>query len=54
MHINPKPFFNHSYVTTVFRVDIAVKEEQVFKRVYLLLEESRSTDILTPGMAKIS
>ena len=50
----PKPFFNHSFITTVFEADIAVNDERVSERVCLLLEKSRSTDILMPGMARMS
>ena len=39
---------------TVFEADIAVNDEWVSERVCLLLEKSRSTDILTPGMARMS
>ena len=39
---------------TVFEADIAVDDDQVSKRVCLLLEKSHSTDILTPGMSRMS
>ena len=50
----PKPFFNHSFITTVFEAVIAVNDEWVSERVCLLLEKSHLTDILTPGMARMS
>jgi hypothetical protein len=47
--IFPKTFFNHSFTTTVFEADTAVKEEWVSKRVCLLLENS---SLLLQGLSK--
>jgi hypothetical protein len=50
----PKPFFSHSFTTTVFDADLAVKEEQESESVCLLLKNSYSTEMLTPRMARTS
>ena len=50
----PKPFLSHSLAVIVFDADSAVKEERASDRVCLLLEKSRSTKILTPGIARTS
>jgi len=49
-----KPFFSHSLTMTVFNVDSAVIEDGESERVCLLLKNNCSTDMLTPGMARIS
>jgi hypothetical protein len=51
---SPKPRFSHSLATTVFDADAAVIEDRESDKVCLLLENSRSTEILTPGMARMS
>jgi hypothetical protein len=50
----PRPCFNHSLATTVFDAEAAVIDDCKSDSVCLLLENSRSMDILTPGIAKIS
>ena len=51
---SPSPFFSHSFMTTVFDADSAVMEDLVLERVCLLLEKRCSTEMLTPGMARMS
>ena len=50
----PRPCFSHSLATTVFDAEAAVIDNHKSDSVCLLLENSHSTDILTPIMAKIS
>lgn len=49
-----RPCFSHSLATTVFDAEAAVIEDRESDNVCLLLENSHSTDILTPGMARMS